>query len=65
MKVWCDDPAYEADHARAISAPVPSRSSATGADISTRLKQLNALKEQGLITEAEYAEKRAKIISEI
>ena len=65
MKVWCDDSAYEADHARAISTPVPSASSPTGADIPTRLKQLNALKEQGLITEAEYAEKRAVILAEL
>ena len=65
MNVWCDDPNYEADHARAISSPVPSRSSATGADIATRLKQLDALKEQGLITESEYADKRGKILSEL
>ena len=65
MKVWCDDPNYEADHARAISTPVPSSSSTTGADIATRLKQLDALKEQGLITESEYAEKRGKILAEL
>ena len=65
MKVWCDDPNYETDHARAISAPVPSRSSATGADIATRLKQLDALKSQGLITEAEHADKRASILAEL
>ena len=65
MKVWCDDPNYETDHARAISASVPSSSSATGADIATRLKQLDALKSQGLITETEYAEKRAAILAEL
>ena len=65
MKVWCDDPNYEADHARAISTPVPSALSPTGADIATRLRQLDALKEQGLITETEYAAQRTKIISEI
>ena len=64
-KVWCDDPAYEADHVRAISAPVPSSSSTTGADIATRLKQLDTLKAQGLITEAEYAAKRATILAEL
>ena len=64
-QVWCDDPTYEADHAKAISAPVPSSSSTTGADIATRLKQLDALKEQGLITEAEYADKRGKILAEL
>ena len=60
MKVWCDDPSYAAS-----SPSVPSRPSATGADIPTRLKQLNALKSQGLITEAEYAEKRAAILAEL
>ena len=55
MKVWCDDPAYT----------VPSALSPTGADIATRLKQLDALRSQSLITEAEYTAQRAKIISEI
>ena len=68
-KVWCDDPAYETDHARAIAAPVPSPSvdatSSSRSDVATRLKQLDALKSQGLITEAEYAAQRTKIISEI
>ena len=54
MKVWCDDPTYEADHTRAIVTP-----------IAERLKQLDALKSQGLITETEYAAQRTKIISEI
>ena len=31
----------------------------------TRLKQLDALKEQGLITESEYTEKRGKILAEL
>ena len=60
-KVWCDDPTYEADHARAIQSPIPNPQS----PIATRLKQLDALKSQGLITEAEYAAQRTKIISEI
>ena len=64
-KVWSDDPTYETDHARAIASPVLSRPSATGADIATRLKQLDSLKELGLITEAEYADKRGKILAEI
>ena len=68
-KVWCDDPAYETDHARAIAAPVPSPSvdatSSSRSDVATRLKQLDALKSQNLITEAEYVAQRTKIISEI
>ena len=60
-KVWCDDPNYEADHARAIQSPIPSPQS----PIAERLKQLDALKSQGLITEAEYTDKRSKILAEI
>ena len=54
-KVWCNDPTYEAAHAKAIARD----------DAATRLKQLDALKSQGLITEAEYAAQRTKIISDI
>ena len=52
------------DHVRAISAPVDATSSSRP-DIATRLKQLDTLKAQGLITEAEYAEKRAAILAEL
>ena len=31
--------------------------------VAGRLRQLNALKDEGLLTEAEYAEQRAKIIA--
>ena len=65
MKVWCDDPNYESDHARAISSTVPDAPRVAGADIATRLKQLDALKAQGLITEAEYAAKRTAILAEL
>ena len=62
-KVWCDDPTYEADHARAVTGATGV--SPVGADIATRLKQLDTLKAQGLITEAEYAEKRTAILAEL
>ena len=65
IKVWCDDPNYEADHARAIASTVPDAPRVAGSDIATRLKQLDALKSQGLITESEYAEKRGKILAEL
>ena len=61
MNVWCDDPNYEADHARAIQSPIPNPQS----PIAERLKQLDALKSQGLITESEYADKRGKILAEL
>ena len=50
IKVWCDDPNYAC---------------ATQSPIEERLKQLEALKSKGLITEAEYAEKRDKILAEL
>ena len=64
-KVWCDDPAYEADHARAISSTTQSPVPNTQSPIAERLKQLDALKAQGLITEAEYADKRTAILAEL
>ena len=54
MKVWCDDPAY-----------VDAASTPRDTDIATRLKRLDALKEQSLVTETEYAAQRAKILAEI
>ena len=53
IKLWCED------------AAVPPEPSRTGADPAARLRQLDALKAEGLITEAEYAEKRSKIIAEL
>ena len=63
-KVWCDDPTYETDHTRAISSLVDATVSPRP-DIATRLKQLDTLKAQGLITEAEYAAKRTAILAEL
>ena len=54
MKVWCDDLSSVA-----LAKENPAR------DIATRLKQLDALKSQGLITEAEYNDKRTKILAEL
>ena len=54
MKVWCDDLSSVA-----LAKEDPAR------DIATRLMQLDALKSQGLITEAEYNDKRTKILAEL
>ena len=53
--VECDDPEFT----NAASAP------AQPLGIADRLKRLNALKAEGLLTEEEYAAQRAKIISEL
>ena len=55
FRVECDDPEFT------NAAPAPAQP----LGIADRLKRLNALKEQGLLTESEYAEQRAKIISEL
>jgi hypothetical protein len=47
--------------AQAPSAPAPSGS----ADAGQSLQQLQALKEQGLLTDEEYAEKRQEILSRL
>ena len=48
-----------------LEKTVPDAPRVAGSDIATRLKQLDALKAQGLITEAEYAEKRTAILAEL
>ena len=53
-KVWCDDLSSVA-----LAKEGPAR------DPASRLKQLDTLKSQGLITEAEYAEKRTAILAEL
>ncbi|MBQ2630545.1 MAG: hypothetical protein IJG13_12805, partial [Kiritimatiellae bacterium] len=54
-RVECDDPEFT------NAAPVPAQPFG----IADRLKRLNALKADRLLTEEEYAEQRAKIISEL
>lgn len=54
-RVECDDPEFT----NAAPAPVQPLG------IADRLKRLNALKEEGLLTEEEYATQRAKIIAEL
>lgn len=45
--------------------PVPQHSDTPSLSIAERLKRLNALKADGLLTEEEYAAQRAKIIAEL
>ena len=55
FRVECDDPEFT------NAAPAPAQP----LGIADRLKRLNALKADGLLTEEEYAAQRAKIISEL
>lgn len=48
--------------AAAVSAPAPV---APASSVETRLQQLEALRTKGLVTEAEYQERRAKILSDM
>ena len=48
-----------------LEAPPPISAASASLSIADRLKRLNSLKEQGLLTETEYAEQRARIISEL
>ncbi|MEJ8641287.1 SHOCT domain-containing protein [Streptomyces sp. MS1.HAVA.3] len=64
-----DTHAYEqnapAAPAQAAPAPAPAPPPAPGDDMSTRidqLKELGTLKEQGILTEAEFAEQKSRIL---
>lgn len=56
-RVECDDPEFANASSSPASAPVLG--------IADRLKRLNALKDEGLLSDEEYAAQRAKIISEL
>ncbi len=51
--------AYAEEQKRKAAATAPAQPP----DIADRLKRLNALKAEGLLSEEEYASQRAKIIS--
>ena len=53
IKLWSEDAAVLPEPSRPDTDPV------------TRLRQLDALKTEGLITETEYAEKRSQILTEL
>lgn len=50
---------------RGAAVEQPASASATNTDRATRLRELDTLKEQGLLTDEEYATKREAILSEI
>lgn len=54
--VECDDPDYAARKGAPAAAELT---------IAERLKRINGLKEQGLLTDEEYAAQRTKILSEL
>ncbi|MFJ7266887.1 SHOCT domain-containing protein [Streptomyces sp. NPDC099050] len=60
-----DTQAYE-QHAAAAPAPPPPPPQPPADDMSSRiaqLKELGALKEQGILTEAEFAEQKSRLLN--
>lgn len=58
-KKWAEQEAP----APAQEAPAPAAPQGGGASALDQLKQLGELKEQGVLTEAEFAEQKAKILA--
>jgi len=55
--------AYEQQQAAAAAAPAPAPQAApAGDDMITQLKELAQLKDQGILTEEEFAAQKAKIL---
>ena len=52
----------EPTYAAPTYAPPPPAPAAAGPDIITQLKELAALKEQGILTDAEFAAQKAKVL---
>ena len=58
---WGEQEAY-AEPEPAYAAPAPAPAAAPAADPIEQLKDLAALKEQGILTDAEFATQKAKIL---
>ncbi len=56
-----DAQAYEQQQAQPAPAPAPAAAPAT--DVVTQLKELAALKDQGILTDEEFAAQKAKILA--
>lgn len=58
-KKWA---AQEAPQQYAEPAPAPAAPAASGGSVIDQLKELGELKEQGILTEAEFAAQKAKLL---
>jgi hypothetical protein len=55
--------AYEQQQAQPAPAPAPAPAAAPATDVVTQLKELAALKDQGILTDEEFAAQKAKILA--
>jgi hypothetical protein len=55
-------PDYPPDYPPAYSAPPPPAGGAGSADVITQLKELGELRSQGVLTEAEFADQKRRIL---
>ncbi len=55
--------AYEQEQAQPAPAPAPAPAAAPATDVVTQLKELAALKDQGILTDDEFAAQKAKILA--
>jgi len=60
---WAQQEAPAAAEQPAAPAPAPVAPSGGGASMIEQLKQLGELKEQGILTEQEFSEQKAKLLS--
>jgi type IV secretory pathway VirB10-like protein len=54
---------YEAQQAAAAAAPPPAPAAAAAPDMAAQLQQLAELKAQGLLTDQEFADAKAKLLA--
>lgn len=60
---WSEQSAEQAPPAPAAPAPTPAPAAGVSDDMIEKLKQLGALKDQGILTEDEFAAEKAKILA--
>ena len=60
---WAQQEAPAAAEQPAAPAPAPAAPSGGGASMIEQLKQLGELKEQGILTEQEFSEQKAKLLA--
>lgn len=58
-----DAQAYQQEQAQPAPAPAPAPAAAPATDVVTQLKELAALKDQGILTDDEFAAQKAKILA--
>ena len=60
---WAQQEAPPANQPEAAAAPAPAQPAGGGASLIEQLKQLGELKDQGILTEQEFSEQKAKLLA--